>query len=201
MDGIGVFGDVEVLLDDAPRVGEKRPVGADAAAVFVGLGEVVGADRDEPRVGDLHLAMELRRALRPAGDPWGKIHRGSAREPSDSVPATRTACDVFRCGRRAHSRETPLPEPCQSRMRHPPRLEASRRRCRDARRPLFAQACFNKAGSTGIFRRRLPVAAKIALATAGTMSDVPASPMPPGGSKLWTMWTSTAGASSIRSIS
>src|SRR6202035_3671456 len=33
--------------------------------------------------------------------------------------------------------------------------------------------CFNAAVSTGILRSRLPVAAKIALVTAGTMHDVP----------------------------
>ena len=49
---------------------------------------------------------------------------------------------------------------------------------------------FRTLGSTGIFRRRLPVAAKIALATAGTMADVPASPMPPGASKLSRIKTS-----------
>jgi hypothetical protein len=43
--------------------------------------------------------------------------------------------------------------------------------------------------------KRLRVAAKTALATAATMADVPASPIPPGGSELWTMWTSMAGAS------
>jgi len=37
----------------------------------------------------------------------------------------------------------------------------------------------------GILRSRLPVAAKIALATAGTMAEVPRSPIPPGGSELW----------------
>jgi hypothetical protein len=44
--------------------------------------------------------------------------------------------------------------------------------------------CLSIAGSTGILRRRFPVAAKIALATAGTIAEVPASPMPPGGSRL-----------------
>ena len=47
--------------------------------------------------------------------------------------------------------------------------------------------CFNAVVSTGSFRKRLPVAAKIALATAGTMAEVPASPIPPGGSELATM--------------
>ena len=34
----------------------------------------------------------------------------------------------------------------------------------------------------------------------GTMAEVPASPIPPGGSELGTMWTSMAGASFMRSI-
>jgi hypothetical protein len=46
----------------------------------------------------------------------------------------------------------------------------------------------------------LPVAAKIALEIAGTINDVPVSPIPPGGSVLLTMCTSTAGASFMRSI-
>jgi hypothetical protein len=52
--------------------------------------------------------------------------------------------------------------------------------------------------SMGILRSRLPVAAKIALATAGTMAEVPHSSIPPGGSKFRTMWTSIAGASFMR---
>ena len=60
--------------------------------------------------------------------------------------------------------------------------------------------CFNAVVSTGSFRKRLPVAAKIALVTAGTMADVPGSPIPPGDSELWTMWTSMAGASFMRRI-
>jgi hypothetical protein len=59
---------------------------------------------------------------------------------------------------------------------------------------------FRAATSIGIFRKRLPVAAKIALAMAGTIADVPVSPIPPGGSALLTMWTSMAGASFMRSI-
>jgi hypothetical protein len=57
---------------------------------------------------------------------------------------------------------------------------------RFASRPVHA-GCFNTVRSIGSFRRRLPVAAKIALVTAGTMAEVPASPMPPGGAELWTM--------------
>jgi hypothetical protein len=65
---------------------------------------------------------------------------------------------------------------------------------------LSHSGCWSIATSTGSFRRRLPVAAKIALVTAGTMSEVPASPMPPGDSWLGTICTSTSGASFIRRI-
>ena len=56
---IGVFGDVEIFLHDTPGVGEERPVGADSAAILIGLGDIVGADRDQPAIGDLELTMEL----------------------------------------------------------------------------------------------------------------------------------------------
>jgi hypothetical protein len=52
---------------------------------------------------------------------------------------------------------------------------------------LVHTGCRNTVLSTGILRKRLPVAAKIAFATAGTMAEVPGSPIPPGGSELWTM--------------
>jgi hypothetical protein len=60
--------------------------------------------------------------------------------------------------------------------------------------------CFKTLLSMGGLRTRLPVAAKTALVTAGTMQEVPASPIPPGGSALLTMWTSTAGASFMRKM-
>jgi hypothetical protein len=56
---IGVFGDVEIFLDGAAGVGEERPVGVDAGAIFVGFGDVVGADGDDAAVGDFEFAMEL----------------------------------------------------------------------------------------------------------------------------------------------
>jgi hypothetical protein len=46
MERVGVLGDVEVFWNLAARVGEERPVCADAAAKLVRLGDVVGADRD-----------------------------------------------------------------------------------------------------------------------------------------------------------
>ena len=59
VDRISVFGDVEIFLDDTPRVGEERPVGADSAAIFIRLSDIVGADRDKPAIGNLELAMEF----------------------------------------------------------------------------------------------------------------------------------------------
>src|SRR5215510_13081603 len=55
---IRVFGDVEVFLDDTPRIGEERPVGTNAAAIFVRLGDIVGANRDQPTIGNLEFAMQ-----------------------------------------------------------------------------------------------------------------------------------------------
>src|SRR5271156_1785851 len=63
VDRIGVFGDVQILLDGAPRVGEKRPVGAGSATKFIRLDNAIGAYCDEPAIADLHLAMELNKAL------------------------------------------------------------------------------------------------------------------------------------------
>src|SRR5208283_5265660 len=51
--------DVEIFLDDTPRVGEERPVGTDSAAIFVRLSDVIGANRDKPAIGNLELTMEL----------------------------------------------------------------------------------------------------------------------------------------------
>src|SRR5262245_59815883 len=57
--GVCVLRDIEILLNDAPRVGQKRPVSTDSAAKFIGLSDIVGADRDQPAVSNFHLTMEL----------------------------------------------------------------------------------------------------------------------------------------------
>ena len=46
-------------MDGPAGVGEERPVSADAAPIFIGLSDVVGADRDQATIADLDLAMEL----------------------------------------------------------------------------------------------------------------------------------------------
>src|SRR5438445_13826859 len=62
--------------------------------------------------------------------------------------------------------------------------------------PHAERSCF----SSGSLRMRLPVAAKTALASAGAVTAVPGSPIPPGFSKLRTRCTSIAGASLIRNV-
>src|SRR5215467_4668903 len=58
MEGIGVFGDVEVFLHDTPHVGEEGPMGADAAAILIRLGDVVGANRNQPAITNFQFTME-----------------------------------------------------------------------------------------------------------------------------------------------
>ena len=64
VDRIGVFGDVEIFLDHAPRVGKERPVGAHSASVLIGQSDVVGAYRDKPAIGDFELTMEFHQPFR-----------------------------------------------------------------------------------------------------------------------------------------
>jgi hypothetical protein len=61
VDRIRILGDVEIFLDDTPRVGEEGPVSADTAAIFVRLSDVVGTDRDKPAIANLHLTMEFKK--------------------------------------------------------------------------------------------------------------------------------------------
>src|SRR5271154_2036885 len=61
---VRVFGDVEILLNDTPGVGEERPVGTDPATIFVCLGDIVGADGSQPAVGNFEFTMELNQSFR-----------------------------------------------------------------------------------------------------------------------------------------
>ena len=82
-----------------------------------------------------------------------------------------------------------------------PDRRADRRRAADADQPAGAAASglLQQRGVDRQARMRLPVAAKIALTTAGAIGGVPGSPMPPGVSVLGTMCTSTLGISFMRS--
>src|SRR5258708_3204500 len=66
-----------------------------------------------------------------------------------------------------------------------------------ARVPVLPQA--KSSARIGNLRMRLPVAAKIALHSAGTTGGTESSPEPVGFSVLGTMWTSTTGIASRRS--
>src|SRR6266481_1319865 len=46
------------FLDGTPYVREERPVGADAGAILIRLGDVVGANCDQPAIANLQLTME-----------------------------------------------------------------------------------------------------------------------------------------------
>ena len=70
----GVLRDIEIFLDDTPRVGEERPVGADARAIFIRLADIVGADGDKPAIGNLELTMELNLKLFFCTFALGDIH-------------------------------------------------------------------------------------------------------------------------------
>ena len=61
---ISVFGDVEIFLNDTPCVREEGPVGADAAAIFTRLGDIVGTNGDQPAIANLEFAMEFHKPFR-----------------------------------------------------------------------------------------------------------------------------------------
>ena len=162
--------------------GDQR-LGRHAAGIDAGSAEQLALDERDFHAGRGQPSGEGRACL-PGADDDGVEELVHATGPRDECRAE-DRNGVLQSGGK------PLfPECNQIRACHPKK---------NRRLPLHP-GCRNTAGSTGSFRRRLPVAAKIALVTAGTMADVPASPMPPGGSELCTMWTSTAGASFMRSI-
>ena len=55
--GVGVLGDVEVLLNLAAGVGQEGPLRADGVPELVGLEDVVGKDRDDLGVADADLRV------------------------------------------------------------------------------------------------------------------------------------------------
>src|SRR5882672_6616288 len=60
---VGVFRNVEILLQLAPWIREKDPVSADPVAEFIRLEQVVGGDGHETAVADLHFSMKLMEAF------------------------------------------------------------------------------------------------------------------------------------------
>jgi hypothetical protein len=75
--GVPVLLDVEVLLYDALRIGEERPLRTDGVAELVERVTIVGRDGDDPGVRDVDLRMKrcqlqmllmLLRTLVPTGE-------------------------------------------------------------------------------------------------------------------------------------
>ena len=58
--GVGVFLDVEVLLDSPPGVGEEGPLGADRRAELLQRVVLIGGDGDYLGVGHRDLRLECR---------------------------------------------------------------------------------------------------------------------------------------------
>jgi hypothetical protein len=55
--GVGVLGDVEVLLDRPPGIGQEGPRGADRCAELLQRVVLVGGDRDDLGVGHRDLRV------------------------------------------------------------------------------------------------------------------------------------------------
>jgi hypothetical protein len=61
---ISVFRNVEIFLDYASHIGEKRPVGANPAAIFTRVSNVVRANCNKPAIANLHLTMQFKKPFR-----------------------------------------------------------------------------------------------------------------------------------------
>ena len=129
-------------------------------------------------------------ALRAAGGTRG-AH--SARCTGTRPPAPPVSHSVWSgCRQRLSAKQ-------RGRERRDQRLRAPPFGCLASGGPS-AQARFSSLRSIGSFLIRLPVAAKIALVTAGATVGTPGSPRPPGASPESRMCTSTTGISLILSI-
>jgi hypothetical protein len=60
---VGVFRNVEILLDLATRVGEERPVCAYSGAKLIRLGEVIRANRHPPAIAYFEFTVKLQKAF------------------------------------------------------------------------------------------------------------------------------------------
>jgi len=59
---VGVLLDVQVFLHDASRVGQERPLRAEARAVLVALHHRVGRDQRNARVAHLQFGVDVDQA-------------------------------------------------------------------------------------------------------------------------------------------
>src|SRR5258706_60364 len=63
---VSIFGDIEIFLDNTPRVGEEWPVGANSTAILIRLSNTVGADCDQAAIANFELTRKLNLAFRIA---------------------------------------------------------------------------------------------------------------------------------------
>jgi hypothetical protein len=138
------------------------------------------------------VGSRLRRLSDQDGRPhgWGKRRKGL---PIDLLRKDHPELRLAGLMGSRHGGAPPVAHECCRRSRTSismglaPAVRVSSEIFPGRKRPDNLQAgCFSTPASIGILRRRLPVAAKTALAMAGTIADVPVSPMPPGGSELFT---------------
>jgi len=78
-------------------------VGADAAVIFIRRRDVVGANRDEPAIGYLKLAMKLHEAFSLAASL--RTESAAAEDDKQAALANRRASGASRRGRKARSLE------------------------------------------------------------------------------------------------
>ena len=76
------------------------------------LQQLVRADRDQPAVADLHLAVQLPQPLVLPAILRTETSRAPARRPSGRAPGSRTASGPGRCGQPARSREIGFRREC-----------------------------------------------------------------------------------------
>ena len=88
-------------------------MGADSAAIFIRLGDVVGADRDQPAIANLHLTMELQQPFSLPAVFWAEA--AAAEDENHGILSLQLGelPMLSRCDRKAHSPGRSPPEPCQ----------------------------------------------------------------------------------------
>jgi hypothetical protein len=89
------------------------PVGVDSAAKFVRLGDIVGADRDKPAIGNLEFATEFNQPLSLPAVLGAETSAAENENHGMLCLQFVRASGVSRYGRTAHSRGRYLLEQCQ----------------------------------------------------------------------------------------
>ena len=200
------------------RVDEHEALRQHRVVVFQGRQESADREVESAPLFPLEpLVAQVLLALRREGQQIdGVLHRDRA---DRAEPAPRLHPDARRGGREPHDEDEPgrhrgvtslggvsvalliqqLLHGCQERRRDAERRARGGPAFRSGLEESAAQAFFRSSARIGSRRTRLPVAAKIALHTAGATVGTPGSPMPPGASPDSRMCTSVRGVWAIRS--